>query len=235
MKPRVVLFDLDDTLLDSGSCAQRCWSDCSAQFAATAGVEHERLLASIDESRRWFWSDPERHRRERTDMVRAWSQIAERALRSLECEVALARAIGVDYAARRRDAEVLFPDALPLLTALVSNGFRLGLVTNGDAAIQRGKIARHALAPYFEAIVIEGEFGRGKPDAEVYAHALAQLGTAPTGVWMVGDNLEWDVTGAQRAGLLGAWIDRARSGTTPDPRPDHILHDLTGLPDLVGA
>lgn len=235
MEPRIVLFDLDDTLLDSSAGVARCWSESCAQFAVTACVDHERLLTAINESRDWFWSDPVRHRRERTDMVGAWSKIAERALRGLNCDVTLARAMGVDFAARRRDAEALFPDALPMLTALVANGFRLGLVTNGDGPIQRSKIARHALAPYFEAIVIEGEFGRGKPDAEVYAHILAQLGAAPAGTWMVGDNLEWDVAGAQRAGMRGAWIDRARSGREPDPRPDHILHDLTGLLALVGG
>jgi putative hydrolase of the HAD superfamily len=230
---RVVLFDLDDTLLDSTSCAARCWDECSAQFAATAGVDHARLAAAIHQARSWFWSDPDRHRRERTDMVSAWSKIAERALHELGCDTAIGHAIGADYAARRSAGEKLFSDALPTLTALIASGFRLGLVTNGDAAIQRSKIARHALAPYFASVVIEGEFGRGKPDAEVYGHVLAQLGVAPSGVWMVGDNLEWDVTGAQRAGLRGAFLDRTRSRIAPDPRPDRILHGLDELLDLV--
>ena len=87
----------------------------------------------------------------------------------------------------------------------------LALVTNGDAREQRGKIERHALAPFFDAILIEGEMGVGKPEAVVYRRALDALGvSAGPNVWMVGDHLEWDVAGSQRAGLQGAWIDRPR-------------------------
>ena len=55
----------------------------------------------------------------------------------------------------------------------------LGLVTNGDATQQRDKIERHGLARFFDAIVIEGEFGAGKPDEIVYRHALGELALGP--------------------------------------------------------
>ena len=46
----------------------------------------------------------------------------------------------------------------------------------GDSFIspeqQRDKIERHRLAGFFDVIVIEGEFGAGKPDEVVYRHAL---------------------------------------------------------------
>jgi FMN phosphatase YigB (HAD superfamily) len=41
----------------------------------------------------------------------------------------------------------LFDDALPCLTALAARAIPLGLVTNGDAAQQREKLARFALEP----------------------------------------------------------------------------------------
>src|SRR5262245_9749157 len=64
-----VFFDLDDTLLDYSSRAETCWAECCATVAAPEGVDAAALVVALEEARRWFWSDAERHRRERTDMI----------------------------------------------------------------------------------------------------------------------------------------------------------------------
>jgi putative hydrolase of the HAD superfamily len=233
---RALLFDLDDTLLDYSSCQDACWEESCAAVAAPAGVDASALIAVIADVRRWFWNDPARHRAQRTDMVGAWARIAELGLARLGAAGdGLARRIAEDFAARRCAAERLFPDALATLEALRARGVPLGLVTNGDARLQRGKIARHALAPYFGVMVIEGEFGAGKPDAAVFRHALTGLGVDPAGTWMVGDHLVWDVDGAQRVGLRAAWIDRPRVGLPADQavQPERIIHGLDELLDLA--
>ena len=147
-------------------------------------------------------------------------------------------AIAEAFAARRRSVMPLFPDAVQVLTALRERGTPLGLVTNGDAREQRAKIERHDLARFFGAIVIEGEFGAGKPDAAVYRTALAGLGVAPgPEVWMAGDHLEFDVAGAQRLGLRAAWLDRPGLGVPAESgiRPDRILRELGELITLLAA
>jgi putative hydrolase of the HAD superfamily len=129
---------------------------------------------------------------------------------------------------------LLFPDALGFLQTLRARGVPLGLVTNGDAREQRFKIERHDLARYFDAIVIEGELGAGKPEAVAYRTALAALG-APAGpdVAMVGDHLEFDVAGAQRLGLRGVWLDRVGQGLPAGSpvRPDRIVRALRDVID----
>jgi putative hydrolase of the HAD superfamily len=125
----------------------------------------------------------------------------------------------------------LFPESRDTLERLRAEGAPLGLVTNGDAAQQRYKIEREGLARYFDVIVIEGEFGAGKPDAAVYRHALDALGARPADTCMVGDNLEFDVEGARRTGITSVWIDRAGAGLPPGHpvRPDHVIASLTDL------
>ena len=91
-------------------------------------------------------------------------------------------------------------------------GVKLALITNGSAEGQRGKVVRFELERFFGCIVIEGEFGVGKPDERVYKHALAALATDPEDAWMVGDNLEWEVAVPQRLGLRGIWVDWAGGG-----------------------
>jgi putative hydrolase of the HAD superfamily len=231
---RALLLDLDDTLLDYSGGVDECWQAACAE--AAAGVAQGPLLAALLESRRVFWSDPLRHRQERVNMPRAWARIATGALERCGADGALGAAIAESFAARRRATMALFPDTLDFLTGLRALGLPLALVTNGDAREQRFKIERHGLARFFDAIVIEGELGHGKPDALAYETALAGLGVAPgPEVAMVGDHLEFDVAGAQRLGLRGIWLDRAKQGIPGDSpvRPDRIVWGLSGgLPSL---
>jgi putative hydrolase of the HAD superfamily len=229
--PSAVLFDLDDTLLEDGAHAARCWAEASAAVAEASGIDGAALAAAIDESRRRFWSDPVRHARERVNMLSAWGKVAAGALDAIgRPSPAIAAAMASDFAARRRSAQRLFPDTLPCLAALRSRGVAVALVTNGDALVQRDKLARFDLAHHFDAILIEGEFGTGKPDEAVYRHVLAAVGVAAENACMVGDNLEWDVLGPQRLGIHGVWIDRLGAGLPAgSPRPAEIIRSLDQL------
>lgn len=229
---RAVLFDLDDTLLDYSGGVDECWTGACETVAPAAGVDAAALARALVDSRRWFWSDPDRHRRERVDMLRAWTNIVAHGLGTLGVDRAdLARKVAEEFAARRRAAWRLFPDAPAVLDRLRAAGVPLGLVTNGDPAMQRDKVERFDLAPFFRVIVIEGEFGAGKPDAAVFRHALGALGTAPADATMIGDHLDWDVAGAQHVGALGVWIDRAGAGLPPGTRvtPDRIIRSLAEI------
>ncbi len=228
---KALLLDLDDTLLDYSGGVDQSW-EAAAVACATPDVDASKLVGAIAETRRWFWDDPERHRRERVNMLAAWEHIVEFALERLGAEAdGLASAIARDYAARRRAVMRLFPDTLESLERLRQDGIPLGLVTNGDASQQRDKIERYGLARFFAAILIEGEFGTGKPDETVYRHVLSALGAEPDEAWMAGDHLEFDVEAPQRLGLRGVWVDRPGRGLPAGSavRPDRIVRSLTEL------
>lgn len=233
-----MLIDLDDTLIDYSGGVDASWESVCAAAAARAGLEAGTLLAALMEARRWFWSDPARQRRERVNMVGAWGKIAARALAECDCTAeVLARAMAEDYAEQRRQAMRLFPDTLVTLEHFRAAGAALGLVTNGDARQQRDKIDRHGLGRFFDVIVIEGEFGAGKPDAAVYRHALEALRARPTQAMMIGDHLEFDVGGSQRLGMRGIWLDRAGEGLPPGSavRPHRIIRGLAELHETGSA
>jgi putative hydrolase of the HAD superfamily len=226
-----LLLDLDDTLLDYSGGVDESWREACVTCCAPMGLDVERLMKVLVETRQQFWSDPARHRQERVNMVRAWQRIAAGALTrlSIACD-GLDATMAREYAARRRAIMRLFPDALETLEELRALGVPLGLVTNGDAGQQRDKIERFELAPFFEVIVIEGEFGAGKPDEEVYRHALDHLGVKPGNASMVGDHLEFDVAGPQRLGLRGIWLDRDGTGLADSAvQPHRIIRSLREL------
>lgn len=83
------------------------------------------------------------------------------------------------------------------------------MLTNGDPSLQKEKLAGvPELAPYFNEIVISGEFGKGKPDPSIFEHCLSLLGMTKDDAVMVGDNLNTDILGASRAGIQTVWVNR---------------------------
>ncbi len=231
--PRAVLFDLDDTIIEFAGSAGPCWKAVCDRFAPECdGVTSERLLAAVDAYRTWYWSDPERHKVGRLDMAAARRKVIAGAFQNLGLDrSALIDPMAEAFAEARAEALRLFPEAIDVLRDLRSLSIRLALITNGESGEQRAKIERFGLAPYFDYIQVEGEFGVGKPDERVYRHALDLIAVRPADAWMVGDNLEWDVKGAQQVGIRGIWRDIAGTGLPPasPAQPDQIIRSLTEL------
>jgi 4-nitrophenyl phosphatase len=73
----------------------------------------------------------------------------------------------------------------------------------------------------------------GKPNATLYEFALEKLGTSPEETLAVGDRIETDILGAQRAGLKTALvlsgIATREEGLAWDPAIDLILPELGDL------
>jgi putative hydrolase of the HAD superfamily len=233
MLPQALLLDLDDTILADSTSAETCWVAVCDEFASRInGLDAALLLAAIREQRDWYWSDAERHRVGRLDLAAARRAIVAGALRTQGFDGPMLAGQIVEAYALRRDEDVQpFPGALDTLRRLREAGVRLALLTNGSAALQWRKIERHALANLFDCIVVEGEFGCGKPDPRVYRHALSRLEARPSETWMAGDNLEWDVAAPQRLGITGIWLDVAAAGLPPacPIQPDRIIRALTDL------
>jgi putative hydrolase of the HAD superfamily len=210
---KALLVDLDDTLLDYSGGVEDSWGQACVDVAAPAGVDPVTLAAAMVRSRRWFWDDVDRHRTARVDMIGAWTRIAEHALAGVGVtDQALAGSIAECFAELRWKRMCLFPGVHSALAAWHARGIPMALVTNGDRRQQRRKIEQYDLARYFDVMVIEGEFGCGKPEERVYRHALAALAVRPEDAWMVGDHIEWDVGAPQRLGLRGVWVDAPRAG-----------------------
>ncbi|MDO8616870.1 MAG: HAD family hydrolase [Dehalococcoidia bacterium] len=235
--PKAILIDLDDTIVDDGGSVDACWREvCAEAEARIAGLDAGALRAAIERARDWFWSDPERHRSGRQNLRDATRQNVERALGALGYDRPdVAAEIANRYRDLREERVGLFPGAIETLERLRSRGIRLGMVTNGAGPAQRAKVRRFGLEPHFDHILIEGEYGIGKPQLEVYEAVLRELGAEPARAWSVGDNLEWDVGAPQRLGVYGVWVDGAGAGL-PDGspvKPDRIIRALPGLLDIT--
>lgn len=230
--PRVLLFDLDDTLL-AFSAGRDLWPDAyRAQTREQPPVTVEAFHAAIQRVAPLFWADRERATRGRLDLIWARRQVVALAFAELALDAPeLALAVADDFTWRKEAAVALFDGALDVLEELRRRGVKLGLVTNGNAAFQRRKLERFALESFFGAILIESEWRAGKPDPSIFREALLRLDATAGDAWMVGDNLEADVAGAKAAGLRAVWNDHARTGLpgAAPATPDLVIHHVREL------
>jgi 2-haloacid dehalogenase len=139
----------------------------------------------------------------------------------------------VDAAAERAARLDPFPDTPAALDLLRGAGVRLAVLSNSGADGAAATLEAAGLADRFERILGVDAVGTFKPDPRTYRHALAELGAEPAEVTMVAAHA-WDVTGAKRAGLRGAWIARGEEALSPvAPEPDFIARDLAELAPML--
>ena len=136
------------------------------------------------------------------------------------------------YVAERSRRQWPFAETQAVLSTLRARGLRLVLLTNGDRDLQRRKLVASGLLPLLDATVISGALGRGKPDPEVFAHALRLAEADAADAVMVGDSVERDVAGARAAGLRAVWLRRGVDGP-PASGAWAQCDDLSCLPRLL--
>lgn len=235
--PKAMLIDMDDTILNLSAGATRAWQQLVDDYAPRLpNPDRDAFQAALIAARTDYWRDPATHRPGRLDLTGSRRAIIQQALRAVGLPDATATYELAAQMAHELTEAILagiepFPGAVETVAALRAHGIRLALITNGEAREQRRKITRHNLAPLFDCVLVEGEFGVGKPDPAVYHHALAQLDAAPSEAWMIGDNLEWEVRVPQQLGLYTVWVDFAAKGLPPESpaQPDRIIHRLAEL------
>jgi 2-haloacid dehalogenase len=154
-------------------------------------------------------------------------------------ELARRRGISLtdDAAGQLREALLRLPahqDVGPALRILRDAGLVTAAVSNNPLLVVQQQLHHVGLSPLFAEIMSVEEAGALKPAPEVYEFAVRRLDLAPSSVWMVAAH-GWDIAGATRAGLRGAFV--ARPGQAPDPfaPPEIIADDLLSIARAILA
>lgn len=234
MLPKAILFDLDDTIISLDGVSEIAWERICSTFVESekSNFNAEQLLECINETRKWYWGDTERHKAGRMDLIKARLVIVKAALNKLGyLNEEKVFQMADKYNGMQDELLCLFPNSIETLEKLKDIGVRMVLITNGSAKKQRGKIDRFCLSGFFEYCLIEEEVGFGKPDTQIFEIALQKLGIGVEDVWMIGDNLVWDVEAPKKLGIYAVWNDFRRKGLPEGSTiiPDRIINDISEL------
>lgn len=128
-----------------------------------------------------------------------------------------------------------FPEVPAMLSTLKSTGVHTAILSNGSPPMLRGAVESAGLSDLLDDILSVESVCVFKPARAVYDLVGARFGCAPSEVLFVSSN-GWDAAAASGYGFTTAWVNRAGDPVDRLPwTPQHILSDLTSIPDLAGA
>lgn len=204
-RPRAILFDWDNTLVDG--------------WAAIA----EGLAAAFTAFGLPVWTEAEVKARVRHSLRQSFP-----TLFGAEWE----RARDIFYAAvTARHLAVLRPmPGAGALVAAAAGRVPIAVVSNKQGGLLRAEAAHLHWAPRFCALVGAGDAAADKPDPAPMRLALAACDSPGEGaVWYVGDT-GLDMQAARRAGLVGVLLgDAAHDGGVEAAAPDARFQDAGQL------
>ena len=229
--PELLVFDLDDTLLDHKSAETAALGQVHAEFEELARVPLSDWVAAYREANARLWkayasgsvTRAELQRRRFLEPMEALgilAQVDEAAGiadpgwggPSGRLEERIAR-IGTTYMARYRGHWEWMPGAKEAYHALAAR-FPVGILTNGFLETQRLKCDQFGFWESARTVVISEEVGVMKPDPRIFDHTRGEM--PPEKVLYVGDSLHSDIRGGTAAGWRTAWyrppVERTNGG-----------------------
>ncbi len=233
---RALLFDLDDTLLQTHAThTAAVRRSCEVAAAHHPDWSLPRLQAAFHAAHTELERRLERGQVIFPTQFLFRAHVWEHTLRACGLPADLGEHLAQVYLEERDREHRLFPDAVLWLNRFREE-YTLVLVTNGLADFQRQKIERTDLASHLDHIVVSGELGSWKPDGGIFTHALSLAGTGPEHAVMIGDSLRHDIRGANEAGIRSVWMRRYHHlEPHPEITPTAIASDMEELAALLRA
>jgi len=230
MEPiKLILFDLDDTLVHFEDYWEPSLMEALRQHDATKDLDAQALYGALEKQNAIY--EVKYHKQEITlrdfrnfRLIRALSEFG----REIDEDVAdhfnqLHQTISFSF---------IKPDPKTIdLLARWSRRYRLGIVTNGTTNWQMIKLKAAGLLSFFppELIIISEKAGFEKPAPEIYLQALSASQTAAEHALFVGDSWANDVVGPGRLGIRAVWLNKKGEQAPPQSNLAGVISKLEEL------
>jgi len=190
--PKLVIFDLDNTLYAYDPAHAAGMSALVAKAQDRLGPSGERFLEAFTEARDTLKRDlgPCAAAHDRLLYMHRTLEVL-----GLKSQPLLALDFEQTYWRAFLNASTLRPGARSLLETLRSLGIDRVLVTDLTTRIQFRKLVYHGLEDCFEYIVTSEEAGADKPSELVWSQLSRKLGTIEPPIWSIGDDMNKDLAG----------------------------------------
>lgn len=221
---RVLLWDLDNTLLDFSAAERAALQATFADFGL--GACSEERVARFSALNIGWW-----HRLERGEITKA-ELLPGRFLAFFQREgipFSDGEAFNGAYQDHLGDTIVFLDDSYRLVQELKGQ-VKQYVVTNGTRRAQVRKLAKSGLGDLLDGIFISEELGAEKPSEDFFRPVLQAIGPyAKEELLLIGDSLTSDMEGGHRAGIPSCWYNPKGL-----PKPSHrsIRYDIRHLDEV---
>ncbi|MDZ7910693.1 MAG: haloacid dehalogenase type II [Rhodococcus sp. (in: high G+C Gram-positive bacteria)] len=214
-RPRVIVFDVNETLSDMSPLSER-FTDVGAPAE----------LASL-----WFACVlRDGFALTAAGAARPFAHVASGLLAVMLPTETLNRAIddAVEHIMGGFMGLSVHPDVADGIRALAALDIRLITLSNGAVGVAHTLLEGAGVLEHVEILLSVEDAGAWKPAAQSYRYALDRCGVEPHEAMLVAVH-PWDVDGAHRAGLSTTWINRTgtiypQHFTAPDLEATSLLH-----------
>ena len=223
---QIILFDLDDTLLDFKHAEQAAIEQTLLRLGICPKQETLRRYSEINKAQ---WMLLEKGELSRAELkvrrfCRLFSELGE------DCSARQAAAIYEEALAGRHE---LILGAEILLKQLYGRCRMYG-VTNGTAAVQKKRMAISGLSRYFSGLFISEEVGVPKPQKAYFDYCFSHIPEfCREKTLIVGDSLTSDILGGRNAGIYTVWFNPKKEMQKEEIFPDAQIHSLNELLPLL--
>ena len=129
---------------------------------------------------------------------------------------------------------VPFSFTIPMLKELKKEGFKIGLITNGKSKLQMKKLEMLKLIPYFDKILVSGDYNCPKPQITPFLMMAEWLNLKPCEIMYVGDNPLNDIEGSRNAGYTPVFVNTVGKWSMPEIEECQLkVETVAEIPDLV--
>ena len=122
------------------------------------------------------------------------------------------------------------------------NTYHVGIITNGahdeHTDSQLSKVRHLGLSERIQSLTISGEIGIRKPNLEIFKVACERANVLPEEAIFIGDSVQNDIVGANRAGITSVLINRKSDMLIPEStheRPDYTVSNLHEVLSCLGS
>ena len=216
-KYSVVLFDIDDTLLDFPRSEKEAL--CEA-FMLSEVELNEEMITVYQKINYELWKALERGEIERDElMTRRFEDFA----RFYGLEIDFLK-VANDYLDCLGKKIYFIEGARELLDALYGK-IRMYIVTNGLAKVQNSRYKLTGFDKIFDGMFISQEVGANKPDNRFFEYVAEHIdGFEKEKTIIVGDSLSSDIAGGINFGIDTCWY--SAKGMTPKIQPTYTVDSL---------
>lgn len=118
----------------------------------------------------------------------------------------------------------------------LSQKYKLYMVTNGTAHVQRPKLKASGAGKYFQDIFISQDMGADKPAVDYFERCFARIPDFDVSrAMIVGDSLSSDIRGGINVGMRTCWVNPTHKKGREDIPADYEIEYLSQLEALLDA